>query len=150
MPKWVFHHTAGSFTAEEKRRIAQGMTKIYIGVGLPAFYCHTHFIELQPENIYAGGENPSALTTVSIYHVARSFDTKEIQDMFFQGLDDVLRPILKPKGIEWESAIYEGSLEYWRINGLIPPAMGSDLEKKWAKENRVTDEEELLRNQTGP
>lgn len=150
MPKWVFYHTAGSFTAEEKRQIAQGMTKIYTSVGLPAFYCHTHFIGLEPENIYAGGENPPALTTIAIHHVARSLSTNELEDMFFQGLDDVLRPILKPKNMEWECAIYEGSLEYWRVNGLIPPAMGSDLEKKWFKENRVTDEEQLLKNQPRP
>ncbi|KAF7159502.1 hypothetical protein CNMCM5623_004840 [Aspergillus felis] len=98
----------------------------------------------------AGGEAPNALTTVAIYHIARTFDTQEIQDMFFKTLDDILRPILKPKRIEWEIGIYEGNRDYWRINGLIPPATGSELEKKWFAANKVTDEEELLKSQPHP
>ncbi|KAF9771384.1 hypothetical protein IL306_010976 [Fusarium sp. DS 682] len=104
MPKWVFHHTAGTFSPEDKRQIAQGMTKIYSSVGLPPFYSNTHFIE----------------------------------------------PIMKPKGIKWEMAIYEGDIEYWRINGIRPPAQGSALEKKWFDANQITDEEELFRTQERP
>lgn len=147
MPKWVFNCNAGMFSTAEKKQIAEGMTKLYTSVGLPAFYCHTHFIELPPDNIYAGGETPKALTTVSIYHIARGFDTPQVEALFFKALDDILRPILKPKGIEWECGVYEARRELWRINGLVPPATGSELEKKWAKENKVTDEEDLLRVQ---
>ncbi|KAJ3948512.1 uncharacterized protein N0V96_002767 [Colletotrichum fioriniae] len=149
MPKWVFNCNAGVFTAAEKKQIAEGMTKLYTSVGLPAFYCHTHFIELAPENMYAGGETPKALTTVSIYHIARGFDTPQVEAFFFKALDDILRPILKPKGIEWESGIYEARRELWRINGLVPPETGSEMEKKWAKENRVTDEEDLFKELAG-
>ncbi|PYI17503.1 hypothetical protein BO99DRAFT_404252 [Aspergillus violaceofuscus CBS 115571] len=96
MPKWVFHHTAGAFTPGEKQQIAQGMTKLYTSVGLPAFYAHAHFFELPPGSIFAGGDHPPALTTLSIYHLARTFETQEVQDMFFSTLDGILRPILKP------------------------------------------------------
>ena len=150
MPKWVFHHTIGAFTAEEKLQIACGMTKLYTSVGLPAFYAHAHFFELPPDSIYAGGGTPRALTTISVYHIARTFETQEIQDMFFKTLDDILRPILKPKGIEWEIGIYEANRDYWRVNGLIPPPTGSDLERKWFAANNVTDEEELLKSQPHP
>ncbi|KAI3534281.1 hypothetical protein CSPX01_12202 [Colletotrichum filicis] len=147
MPKWVFNCNTGVFTTAEKKQIAEGMTKLYTSVGLPGFYCHTHFIELNPENMYAGGETPKALTTISIYHIARGFDTPQVEAFFFKALDDILRPILKPKGIEWESGIYEARRELWRINGLVPPETGSEMERKWAKENRVTDEEDLLKVQ---
>jgi hypothetical protein len=70
--------------------------------------------------------------------------------MFFKTLDGILRPILKPKGIEWEIGIYEANRDYWRVNGLIPPPNGSDLEKKWFAANKVTDEEELLQSQPHP
>lgn len=149
MPKWVFHHTTGVFTAEEKQHVAREMTKTYTRVGLPAFYYRAHFVKLQPDSIYAGGETP-ALTTLSIFHIARSFDNQEIQGMFYKGLDDILRPILKPKGVEWEIGVYEARRELWRVNGLIPPPTGSEMEKKWFAENRVTDEEELLRVQDHP
>ena len=150
MPKWVFHHTAGAFTADEKKQIAQGMTRIYSSVGLPPFYAHAHFIEFPPDSIFAGGETPRLLATIAIYHVARTFGNKETQDFFMKAFDDVVRPIMKPKGIKWESAIYEGDIEYWRINGLIPPAQGSDMEKKWFEANEITDEDQMLRNQPRP
>jgi hypothetical protein len=150
MPKWVFNHTTDAFTPEEKQLIARGMTKLYTSVGLPAFYCHAHFFELPPHSIYAGGETPPALTTVSIYHIARTFESQEIQDMFFKTLDDILRPILKPKGIEWEIGIYEANRDLWRVNGLVPPPTGSEMEKKWFAANEVTDEEELLKTQPHP
>lgn len=150
MPKWIFYHTAGAFTPEEKKTIAEGMTNIYSSIGLPRFYANCQFIELPRDSIYAGGEPAHNLTTVAIYHVARTFQSDEIQDMFMKGFDDVLRPVLKPKGIKWESAIYEGNVAYWRINGLIPPSQGSEMEKKWADANRMTDEEELFKNQPRP
>ncbi|KAF0317092.1 hypothetical protein GQ607_015679 [Colletotrichum asianum] len=111
IPKWIFNCAAGTFTADDKKQIADGMTKIYTSVGLPAFYCHTHFIELAPENTYAGGQRQTNFTTVSIYHIARGFDNPEIEFFFFKALDDVLRPVLEPKGIEWESGIYEARRE---------------------------------------
>lgn len=73
MPKWVFNHAAGVFSNEDKQAIAQAMTKIYTAVGLPAFYCHVQFFELPSSSIYAGGEPQTALTTLSIYHIARLF-----------------------------------------------------------------------------
>lgn len=150
MPKWVFHHTTGVLTPEEKQRIAQHMTKIYTSVGLPAFYCHVHFFELAPENISAGGESPSALTTLSIYHIARALDSQGIQNFLFKVVDDILRPIFKPKGVGWELGIYEASRDLWRVNGLIAPPMGSELERKWFEANAMTDEEELLKAQPHP
>ncbi|KAI1452469.1 putative oxalocrotonate tautomerase [Annulohypoxylon moriforme] len=147
MPKWAFNHTSGAFTAEEKRQLSQGMTRIYTTFGLPAFYCHTHFFELPAEAVYTGGEIAPPSTTISIYHAAHTFKSKEESEPFLKAFDDVIRPILKPKGINWESAIYETSYDYWRIEGLIPPAMGSDQLKKWVAANKITNEEALLRKQ---
>lgn len=150
MPKWLFHHTAGAFTAAEKKQIAQGMADIYSSFGLPRFYTNTQFVEFPRDSIYIGGEEAKSVTTLSIYHVARTFASPEIQDAFFKALDDVIRPIMKPKGLKWESALYEGDVEYWRMNGLRPPKQGSDMEKKWFAANAITDEEELFRKQARP
>jgi len=147
MPKWSFTHTAGAFTAEDKQRIAKGMTELYTSVGLPAFYCHAHFFELQPESIYAGGTPQKALTTLSISHIARGFDTPQIEDFFFKTLDKILRPVLKPKDIEWEIGIVESKRDHWRVNGLIAPPTNSKMEEKWFAANKVTDEEEMGREQ---
>ncbi|CAG9950234.1 unnamed protein product [Clonostachys rosea f. rosea IK726] len=127
MPKWVIHHTADAFTAAEKQQIANGMTQIYSSVGLPRFYSHAHFIEFPTEDIYSGGLH-----------------------FFMKAFDDVMRPVCKPKNIMWESAIYEGAREYWRINGLIPPSQGSETEKQWAEANRIVGEDEMLQAQPRP
>lgn len=58
MAEWVFHHTTGAFTSEDKQHIAKAMTQIHTSVGLLAFYYHAHFLELPPENIYSAGETP--------------------------------------------------------------------------------------------
>jgi hypothetical protein len=67
-----------------------------------------------------------------------------------KAFDDVMRPVCKPKNIMWESAIYEGAREYWRINGLIPPSQGSETEKQWAEANRIVGEDEMLQAQPRP
>ncbi|KAJ6150424.1 hypothetical protein N7471_001623 [Penicillium samsonianum] len=97
-------------------------------------------------SIFTRGESQSALTTLSVYHIARSFPTKESEYEFFQALDDILRPILKPKGIEWELGIYEASRDLWRVNGLIAPETGSATEKEWFDANRIVNEEGLLKS----
>ncbi|KAI1759418.1 hypothetical protein GGR53DRAFT_513717 [Hypoxylon sp. FL1150] len=48
MPMWVFHHTKGSFTREDKLKLGQAMSNIYITF-LPAFYAHVHFFKLGPD-----------------------------------------------------------------------------------------------------
>ncbi|KAF9873738.1 hypothetical protein CkaCkLH20_08848 [Colletotrichum karsti] len=149
MPKWVFNSPAGLLTPAEKKQIAEGMTKVYGSARLPAFYCHAHFVEFEPSNIYTAGEPSKNVTTIAIYHIAKVFDKPEVEQAFLRAFDDVIRPVLKPKGIEWESGIYESRRELWRVNGLVPPARDSEMEKKWFAEGRVTDEEELLREQRG-
>ncbi|OHF00846.1 hypothetical protein CORC01_03920 [Colletotrichum orchidophilum] len=92
--------------------------------GLPATYCRTHFVELSPENIYTGGKTPKVLMTVSIYHIARDFDAPQVEVFFLKALDDKLRPILNPRGIKWESGIYEARRELWRVNRLVTTETG--------------------------
>ncbi|VUC30898.1 unnamed protein product [Clonostachys rosea] len=151
MPKWVFNHTEGAFSFEDKHIIAQGMAKIYSAVGLPAFYANTQFFELPKDNLFTGGEIPDhAVTTLAIYHLARTFQSDEIQDYFFKAVDDLIRPIMKKNNTRWEIGIYEAPLEFWRMNGLRPPKQGSEMEKKWFDANTITDEEELLEKQERP
>lgn len=149
MPKWVFHCTKGAFTREDKQKLARGMSNIYVTFGLPAFYAHVHFIEFEPDNIWSGGEPSKPSTTIAIYHAAANIRNEQEGEMFLKALDDVVRPVLKPKGIRWESNIYETPRFNWRLQGMAPPDFDSDMHKKWIKEDTFTDEDEeqLLRQQ---
>ncbi|KAF6804840.1 prostacyclin synthase [Colletotrichum plurivorum] len=149
MPKWVFNSPAGLLSDTEKKQIAEGMTKVYTFAKLPAFYCHAHFCEFAPGNIYTAGEPSGDVCTIAIYHIAKVFETPEVEAAFIRAFDDVVRPILKPKGIDWESGIYESRRELWRVNGLEPPLRNSEMERKWFEAGKATDEEELLKQQLG-
>ncbi|KAI6080734.1 putative oxalocrotonate tautomerase [Hypoxylon rubiginosum] len=149
MPVWVFHHTKGAFTREDKQKLAQGMSNIYTNIGLPSFYSHVHFFELGPDDIWSGGESAPPSTTISIYHAAASIRDPKEREVFLKALDDVLRPVLKPKGIRWESNVYETPRDFWRIQSMTPPEFGTDMHNKWVKDDTFTDadEEQILRQQ---
>lgn len=149
MPKWVFHHTKGAFTREDKERLAKGMSNIYTTFGLPAFFAHAHFFELAPEDIWSGGEPSKSFTTISIYHAAANIRDKSEGEAFLKALDDVVRPVLKPKGIKWESNVYETPRDWWRLQGMIPPDFNTNMLKKWVEANDFTeeDEDQILRQQ---
>lgn len=149
MPKWVFQVTKGALTREDKQKLARGMSNIYTTYGLPAFFAHTHFIEFGPDDFWSGGEAVELSATISIYHAAANVRNKEEGEAFLKALDDVVRPVLKPKGIRWESNVYETPRDFWRLQGMDPPDFNSDMLKRWVKDNTFTDEDEeqLLRQQ---
>lgn len=149
MPKWVFNYTKGALTLEDKKNLAQGMSNIYTTFGLPSFLAHVHFFELEANNIWSGGEPSHSFTTITIYHAAANIRNKTEGENFLKALDDVVRPVLKPKGISWESNIYETPRDNWRVQGMAPPNFGSDMMNRWIRDNEFTkeDEEQILHQQ---
>lgn len=150
MPKWVFHHTKGAFTLEDKEKLAKGMSNIYTTFGLPAFFAHVQFIELAPGDFWSGGVQPDhPSSTISIYHAAANVRNPLEGETFLKALDDVLRPVLKPKGIRWESNVYETPRDLWRLQGLAVPDFNTEMHNRWIKDDTFTDEDEeqLLRQQ---
>lgn len=142
MPKWTFQVSKGALTREDKQKLAKGMSNIYQTYGLPAFYAHVHFIEFGPDDFWSGGEPSGPSATISIYHAAANVRNKEEGEMFLKALDDVVRPVLKPKGMRWESNIYETPRDFWRLQGMAPPDFDTPMHNKWVKENTFTDEDE--------
>ncbi|KAK0615448.1 hypothetical protein DIS24_g11807 [Lasiodiplodia hormozganensis] len=146
MPLWLFTHSAGAFSAEEKEELAKKITRLYTKIGLPAFYVNTQFFERGPFDIFCGEESPKKFTTISIYHVARAFQNEAQRDKFLEKVDGILNPMLKPKGMSWEYFIQEAPREYWKINGIIPPPTGSEMEKKWLAANKPIEEDSAVRS----
>ena len=138
MPLWTFGHSAGAFTAEEKKDLAEAITKLYADSRLPAFYVNVQFIPLAAEDLWYGGAPHPKFTMVSIYYVAQNVGDfpEERRDAFLRAVDKVLTPRMTKKGMGWEYCVMEGNRKFWKIDGIVPPPTGSEMEKLWHKHNR--------------
>ena len=139
MPLWTIHHTPGTFTDEEKQRLASNITDHYEKIGLPRFYVVTLFHETRPEDFYVGGEPAPVGVRITIDHIARHNPDRESRRRAAQWVEGILRPHLERKaGLHWEFHVDETSEDLWMINGLVPPPGGSDAEKHWAETNTTS------------
>ncbi|KAL0930560.1 enzyme [Colletotrichum truncatum] len=136
MPVWIFTHSKDAFTPDEKASLASEVTQIYTRLGLPAFYVNVQFIEMPVHDFYIAGVRRSKFTLITIYHVARRFENESVKVRFLGKVDSILNPKLGAKGMDWEYFIQESPREFWKINGIIPPPTGSDMEKVWFRENK--------------
>lgn len=138
MPLWTFGHSAGAFTSEEKKDLAQAITNIYAEGGVPAFYVNVQFIPLAEDDLWYGGHPHPKFTMINIYHVAQNVAdfTDEAQKSFLAKVDKVLTPRMTKKGMGWEYFIIEGPRKFWKIDGIVPPPTGSEMEKLWFRHNR--------------
>ncbi|KAE8372471.1 putative oxalocrotonate tautomerase [Aspergillus bertholletiae] len=137
MPRWIIHHSANLLSAEEKQNLAKTITQIYSRLGLPDFYVHVHFQEQPLTASFIGGEPHSKFVDISVWHLARTMDTQEMKQRFLNAVDAVLNPVFEPKGIDWEYFVTESPKDLWKINGLVPPEIGSEEEKEWKRLNRA-------------
>lgn len=74
MPLWrIFYHPS-AFTAEQKKSLANDITKLYTSprAGLPAFYVNVLFIPLEEEDYYIGGEARKNFVRIAIEQIART------------------------------------------------------------------------------
>ncbi|MFH8796136.1 tautomerase family protein [Streptomyces sp. NPDC017941] len=139
MPLWTVHHTPGTFTDAEKRRLASDVADHYEQVGLPRFYVVTLFHETRPEDFYVGGEPARVGVRITIDHIARRNPDSESRRRTAQWINGMLRPHLERNaGLHWEFHVDETSDELWMINGIVPPPAGSDTEKLWAESNAAS------------
>jgi phenylpyruvate tautomerase PptA (4-oxalocrotonate tautomerase family) len=136
MPLWTIHHTPGTFTDEDKRRLASRIADHYEQVGLPRFYVITLFHEARTEDFYVGGEPALAAVRIAIDHIARHAPDQESRRRSAQWIKGMLQPHLEGRTeLHWEFHVDETSEDLWMINGIVPPPTASEAEKAWAKGN---------------
>ncbi|KAF7159171.1 hypothetical protein CNMCM6106_006304 [Aspergillus hiratsukae] len=136
MPQWLIQHSPNTLTPEDKSTLAQQITQVYVRYGLPAFYVQVHFTEQPAGTSFIGGEQHPNFVALTIYHLARTMTTEQQRQGFLKHIDAVLTPMFEPKGIDWEYFVTEVPRDLWKVNGLVPPAAGSEEEKVWVRENR--------------
>jgi len=140
MPLWDFHTTPSLFSSTEKQDLATAITKLY--GNLPAFYVNVRFTELDRESNFHGGKSDGDFAVIRIEHLARQFPDAARKKYWMSKIDEILNPLLKPKGADWEYQILELDRDLWKINGLVPLLPNTEAEKKWVELNRPVEYEE--------
>jgi hypothetical protein len=141
MPLWLIFHPVGTFEdSATKQALAEDITKMYLELGLPAFYVITNFIKLPLEDIWVGGKQKTdkPFIRVVINHVAFNMpDEDTVYKWTTSRIDRILKPHVTDKDYDSEYHVGETERRLWKINAMIPPAYKSNEEKLWVKENRA-------------
>jgi phenylpyruvate tautomerase PptA (4-oxalocrotonate tautomerase family) len=136
MPLWKIYHPEGPFTVEDKKAIAERITRIYRS--LPAFYVGVVFQEVSKTSFYVGGEPADDFVRIWVDHIARQFKDEEIKGQFLATVKKVLTPFISDRGLRWEMHVDETPFSLWTIEGLRPPPPDTPAEQKWRTENRAS------------
>jgi phenylpyruvate tautomerase PptA (4-oxalocrotonate tautomerase family) len=136
MPLWHIHHPADTYTAHDKQNFARDITAYYTRFGLPEFYVVALFHELPAESFYVGGRPTAAAVRITIDHLARTLEDPELRKHMSQGLDALMAPYTRDRGLHTEFNINEVARDTWMIAGLFPPPKRSAAEQTWARENK--------------
>ncbi|KIH87252.1 hypothetical protein SPBR_05375 [Sporothrix brasiliensis 5110] len=142
MPLWQFFHPPTAFsTAAEKQAVVDDVTRMYTGIGLPAFYVVVQFFPLDVSgsggNFFVGGQPATNFVRIVIHHLAfQSQGSVAAHTRIASNVDGVVQPHLEARGFDWEYHVSESPPTMWKINGYVPPVMGNPAVTTWAKENK--------------
>ena len=136
MPLWSVHHPPRTYSAQDKRDLAEAATGYYERVGLPRFYVVVLFHEFDPESFLVGGEPTGSTVRIVIEHIARHSSSPESRRRIGETIDSVVAPFTTERGLDVEFHVDETPRDLWMINGLWPPPSGSDAEQRWVEQNR--------------
>jgi hypothetical protein len=142
MPLWLIFHPDGTFEDDaSKEALAADITKIYTGVGLPAFYVVANFIKMPASTMFMGGKaigRDKPFIRLAIEHIAVTQPNEdEAYKRVANRVDAAIKPHISDKGYDWEFHIDETERRLWKINGMFPPPWGSEGEKIWSEKNRA-------------
>jgi phenylpyruvate tautomerase PptA (4-oxalocrotonate tautomerase family) len=137
MPCWEIFAPENTYTEKDKEQLSESITSIYADyAGLPEFYVVVIFHEKPANSIYVGGKAASHFVRIRVNHIARQMDTAEARAACMAIIEEKLAPFVQERGFDWEVHIDESPVDLWRIQGLVPPPPGSEVERLWAKEDR--------------
>jgi phenylpyruvate tautomerase PptA (4-oxalocrotonate tautomerase family) len=140
MPYWEFFTPKDALTAEDKKNLSTDLAQMYLdNVDIPLFYTIVRFEEQPEDTLFQGGEPTTNFIRIVVDHIARHLtDTDPDFTLFAMAtFENTIAPYIRDRGFDWEIHIDETPLAQWRVQGLIPPPGGSDVEKLWVKENRA-------------
>jgi phenylpyruvate tautomerase PptA (4-oxalocrotonate tautomerase family) len=135
MPLWNIYCPEGAYSPEDKRAFAERITDLYAEFGLPRFFVSVVFQELPKDSYFVGGEPTDDFIRIWIDQIARRMPD-EARGWWMKRIRETVGPFATERDLRWEVHIDDTPREMWSINGLKPPAEGSDEEQRWVRENR--------------
>ncbi|MEU3572312.1 tautomerase family protein [Kitasatospora sp. NPDC036755] len=136
MPLWHVYHPPGTYTPEQKRRLAVDVTGFYTRIGLPRFYVMTLFHEIAADSFHVGGEPSGTAVRIVVEHIARHNGDPQARRHTREALAALLAPHTSERGLYCEFHIDETPQDLWMTDGIAPPPPRSEAEQAWARENR--------------
>ncbi len=146
MPLWQLFVPEDAYTEEEKVDLGDRITNIYSdNFDLPRFYTTVIFHDLKPASFLVGGEKRGKFVQVVIVHAARTagqiadrlgVSEADVNNVFLKLAHEALEPYVPGRGYESELHVENVPHETWNIDGMEPPPPWSEVEKKWARDNR--------------
>jgi phenylpyruvate tautomerase PptA (4-oxalocrotonate tautomerase family) len=137
MPLWHLCCPQNAYSADDKQAIAERITDIYVGVDLPRFYVSVIFHDVPNDSFFIGGKPTNDFVRVWIDQIARS-TAPEHRPFWLERVSSTLDPFVKARGYRWEIHIDQTPIDFWSVQGLKPLDAGSDAEKRWIEEDRVS------------
>lgn len=144
MPLWQIFHPHGTFEDNaSKQAFADDITKMYVNLGLPAFYVVTQFHKMENNDVFVGGKTRNAtdkpFVRVVITHIALRIPDQDAAYLKTTSrLDDIMKPHLLDKGYDFEYHVDETERRLWKINSLIPPPFKSAEEQVWVEQDKAS------------
>lgn len=102
MPLHLIYHPPTVFSTSDKQTISERITKIYVDVGLPAFYAVVLFVPIESSSFYVGGKPRDNFIRIVVQHLARQIPSSEAKQKFSETYETVYTEFVKDKGYDWE------------------------------------------------
>lgn len=138
MPYWEIFAPEGAFTADDKQRLSADLAQMYNdNVDIPLFYTVVRFQETPANTLYVGGKPTTNFIRIVVDHIARHLPDPDYRKFAMGVFEETIAPYVRDRGFDWEIHFDETPLDLWRVQGLVSPPGGSEMEKLWTKENRA-------------
>lgn len=136
MPMWIVHAPEGVYSVEDKKKMTDVITDIYVEfVDLPRFYVVVRFDEYPVDSMWLGGEPANDFVRFVVDHIARQMDDPAFRELAMNVICERLKPFTIDRGLRTEIHVDETAFDLWRLNGLKPPPPFSEAEKQWGQDN---------------
>ncbi|KUJ09473.1 uncharacterized protein LY89DRAFT_724452 [Mollisia scopiformis] len=132
MPILQFYISPNQLSLEEKQELASTLTARYARL-MPDFFVNVMFHELPHGSFFVGGKpTDGKFVRVTAEHIAVNWnkDSKR-EKAYLDWLGGVLKERFEPKGWTWEFSVTESDRDLWRVQSIVPPAVGSQAMKTW-------------------
>jgi phenylpyruvate tautomerase PptA (4-oxalocrotonate tautomerase family) len=74
MPRWKIYNLEGTISRQDKDKLAEQLTALYVDLGIPAFWVNVFFHEMSVSRFYSGGKAEHNLVFFHIDHAEKNFD----------------------------------------------------------------------------